>query len=522
MTSVPTSAPHAEPGVPAGTTLSRRTASVAGLLVAPEAPGGTGVVHLGLGNFHRAHQAVCTALAQRAEPGDWGILGVANRSRRVVDALRAQDHLYSVLQIAPEGSAVSVPGVHTGTLVAADDPSAVVAALAEPATRVVTLTVTEHGYRISPRTGRLDLDADDVAHDLSAAGARAPVTTIGQVARALERRARGHGAPVTVVSCDNLQSNGTTTRGLVLDFLAASGAEQDVLDWVAMSAAFPNSMVDRIVPATTGRYADEVRRTTGLVDAAPVPAEPFSMWVLEDRFAAGRPAWQHGGAVFSDEVEAYELVKLRLLNGTHSLIAYLGALDGRATIPDARAQEFVERAARAVIAGEYLPSITLPHGFDAGGYVEQLFGRWSNSALGHRTSQVGSDGSVKLPQRVPAPAVQMLAAGRMPHHLALTVAAWLCCVAPVAGFDPGPHAAAMADPARERLAELSRTSQGIDGLVTAVLLRDRLLGDELAAHPEFAARVAELIHVLTTHGPAAAATEATHAVGGTGAPVTGR
>ncbi|WP_129787114.1 mannitol dehydrogenase family protein [Promicromonospora panici] len=510
MTPVPTSVPAPTPisgtGVPAGTTLSR-SAPVAGLLVTPEAPGGTGIVHLGLGNFHRAHQAVYTALAQSAEPGDWGILGVASRSRRVVDALRAQDHLYSVLRIAPEGSGVSVPGVHTGTLVAGEDPAAVVAALAEPATRVVTLTVTEHGYRISRRTGRLDLDADDIAHDLSARGARAPVTTIGQVARALERRALGHGAPVTVLSCDNLQSNGTTTRDLVLEFLAASGAGQDVLDWASTSVTFPNSMVDRIVPATTGRYADEVRRTTGLVDAAPVAAEPFSMWVLEDRFAAGRPAWQHGGAVFSAEVEAYELVKLRLLNGTHSLIAYLGALDGRATIPEARAQGFVERAARSVIADEYLPSIALPRGFDAEAYVEQLFGRWSNSALGHRTSQVGSDGSMKLPQRVPAPALRMLADGEMPHHLALTVAAWLCCVAPVDGFDPGPHAAAMTDPARERLAELARTAPGIEAFVTAVLAHDRLLGDELAAHSEFAARVADLARTLTTHGPATATRE---------------
>lgn len=493
-------------GISPGIALDR-SAPVAGLLVAPEAPGGTGIVHLGLGNFHRAHQAVYTAVAQRAEPGDWGILGVANRSRRVVDALRAQDHLYSVLEIAPEGSAVSVPGVHAGTLVAAEDPAAVVAALAAPATRVVTLTVTEHGYRIAPRTGRLDLDADDVAHDLSARGARAPVTTVGQVARALERRALGHGAPVTVLSCDNLQSNGTTTRALVLDFLAAAGAEHDVLDWVSASVTFPNSMVDRIVPATTGRYADDVRRATGLLDAAPVPAEPFSMWVLEDRFAAGRPAWQHGGAVFSDEVEAYELVKLRLLNGTHSLIAYLGALDGRATIPESRAQEPVERAARAAITDEYLPSIALPRGFDADAYVEQLFGRWSNSALGHRTSQVGSDGSVKLPQRVPAPAVRMLAAGRMPHHLALTVAAWLCCVAPPDGFDPGPHAAAMTDPARDRLAELARIAPGTEAFVSAVLVRERMLGDELAAHPEFAARVAELLRILATDGPSTATRE---------------
>lgn len=486
-----------------------RDLPLADLLVAPGAPAGTGIVHLGLGNFHRAHQAVYTARALRAEPGDWGILGVANRSRRVVDAMRAQDHLYSVLEVAPSGRSVSVPGVHTGTLVAAEDPAAVVEALAAPTTHVVTLTVTEHGYRVAPGTGRLDLDADDVRHDLAAGGA--PVTTVGQVARALERRALGHGEPVTVLSCDNLQSNGSTTRALVLDFLEAAGADGDVLDWVGSSVSFPNSMVDRIVPATTGGTAEDVRRLTGLVDGAPVPAEQFTMWVLEDRFTAGRPAWEHGGAVFSDEVEAYELVKLRLLNGTHSLIAYLGALDGRETIPDARAQEFVERAARAVIAGEYLPSIALPRGFDPDGYVDQLFDRWSNAALGHRTSQVGSDGSVKLPQRVPEPALRLLRQGTVPEHLALTVAAWLCCVAPIDGFDPGPQAAAMSEPARERVAELARTTRGTDGLVEAVLAPGGLLGDELAARPEFVARVAEQVRTVVAHGVRAAAQAAAEA-----------
>ncbi|MBN0038582.1 mannitol dehydrogenase family protein [Cellulosimicrobium cellulans] len=488
-----------------------RDAPLADLLVAPAEPSATGIVHLGLGNFHRAHQAVYTAIAQRAEPGDWGVLGVANRSRHVVDAMRAQDHLYSVLQIAPGRSTVSVPGVHTGTLVAADDPEAVVAAAAAATTRIVSMTVTEHGYHVVPGTGRLDLDAADVRHDLGVGAA--PVTTVGQLARALERRALGHGEPVTVLSCDNLQSNGSTTRALVLDFLAASGADQDVLDWVADRARFPNSMVDRIVPATTDRYADEVRRVTGLADAAPVPAEPFTMWVLEDDFAAGRPAWERGGAVFSPEVEAYELVKLRLLNGTHSLLAYLGALDGRATIPDARAQEFVERAARAVIADEYLPSITLPRGFDVDAYVAQLFDRWSNSALGHRTSQVGSDGSVKLPQRVPVPAVRALREGRVPEHLALTVAAWLCCVAPIDGFEPGPHAAAMTDPARARLAELARTTRSTDALVDAVLGRGGLLGDEIAAHPAFAQRVAAHVRTIVAHGVRAAAAGAARAAG---------
>ena len=210
-------------------------------------------------------------------------------------------------------------------------------------------------------------------------------------------------------------------------------------------------MVDRIVPATTDAYRAAAAAHLGATDAIPVPAEPFTMWVLEDRFAAGRPAWEHGGALFTDDVEPYELLKLRLLNGTHSLIAYLGALDGHATIAGACAQPFVADAARRVLFDEYLPSVTVPADVDLDGYVAQLFERWSNTALGHRTQQVGSDGSVKLGQRVPEPALLQLRAGRLPHHLALTVAAYLCCLAPPPGFDPGPHAAAMADPARAGL-----------------------------------------------------------------------
>ena len=234
------------------------------------------------------------------------------------------------------------------------------------------------------------------------------------------------------------------------------------------------------------------------------------MWVLEDRFAAGRPAWEHGGAIFTADVEPYELLKLRLLNGTHSLIAYLGALDGHATIPEASAQPFVADAARRVLYDEYLPSVTVPADIDLDAYVAQLFERWSNTALGHRTQQVGSDGSVKLGQRVPDPALLHLRAGRVPHHLALTVAAYLCCLAPAAGFDPGPHAAAMADPARAGLVGARHRSRSTAEFAAAVL-DDGLLGRDLAAHPAFTARVAELIDVITAHGPITAATEAARA-----------
>lgn len=457
-------------------------------------PSHTGIVHLGLGNFHRAHQAVYTAQAG----GDWGSLGVASRSATVAGALNAQDGLYSVLELSPEGASISVPDVHTGAIVAAQDPAAVVTAIAAEDTRIVSLTVTEHGYCMDPSTHRLALDHSGIVADLNN---KTPITVIGQLARALELRAATHGRPITVLNCDNMQSNGTQTRALIHQFLSATNSP--AIDWVSHHVSFPNSMVDRIVPATTDAYRATAYELLGVHDRITVPAEPFSMWVMEDRFAAGRPAWEQAGAVFTDDVEAYELIKLRLLNGTHSLIAYLGALDGRATIPEARAQDFIEYAARAVLEDEYLPSITLPEGFDVEEYVESLFQRWSNVALGHRTQQVGTDGSVKLPQRVPSPALRLLDRGVMPQHLALTIAAWLCCVVPMPGFDPGPHAHAMVDPARERLSTLTGSTQERIRLAC-----EQVFPTELAQSNEFVQRVAEYVAVIITDGVRAAAREA--------------
>jgi fructuronate reductase len=235
------------------------------------------------------------------------------------------------------------------------------------------------------------------------------------------------------------------------------------------------------------------------------------MWVLEDHFAAGRPAWDRAGAIMSDEVEAYELVKLRLLNGSHSLIAYLGLLDGRPTIADAWAQDFVRDAVRACIANEYLPSISLPRGFDLDAYVDSLSHRWANAALGHRTSQVGTDGSVKLLQRIPAPAQMALREGRVPHLLALTVAGWIATVAPPPGFDPGQYAAEVREPARARLAEVTRGASGAREHATMVL-HNGFLPDELTAHAAFTDRVADLVATIARSGIRAAAREATQAV----------
>ena len=485
-----------------------RHATPDGALLGASAGGATGIVHLGLGNFHRAHGAVYTAHALAAEPGEWGVYGFANRSHDVVSAMHIQDGCYSVLELSDQGRRAGVVDVHRNLGVLADDPEAFVAAVADPAHHILTLTVSEVGYCRSARTGTLDVELDDVRSDI--AGPTQPRSTIGLIARGLAVRAAS-GAPITVLSCDNLQSNGATTRAVLTEFLHASAASGDVLSFVDNHVAFPNSMVDRIVPASTAQTVADVAELIGVDDRCPVPAEDFTMWVLEDHFAAGRPAWDRAGAVMSDDVEAYELVKLRLLNGSHSLIAYLGLLDGRPTIADAWTQGFVRDAVRTCIANEYLPSITLPRGFDLEVYLDSLSHRWANSPLGHRTSQVGTDGSVKLLQRIPEPAQMALRDGRVPHLLALTVAGWIATVAPPPGFDPGPLAAEVREPARDRLVEVTRGASGAREHATMVL-HNGFLPDELTAHTAFTDRVADLVTTIARSGVRAAAHEATQAV----------
>jgi len=467
-----------------------------------------GIVHLGLGNFHRAHQAVYTDAAVSAHGGDWGIIGVASRSTTIPDALHAQDMLYTVVEISPEGSAFSVPQVHTDAFTAAADPSRVPRAIGDAATRIVSLTVTENGYNYTPATGTLDLQDPAIQHDLT--NPDTPQTPIGQIVRGLQQRSRTHAEPITILSCDNLADNGHHTQRLVREFASLLPAAEaaETLAFLQARTSFPSSMVDRIVPATTGHYRSLVAEQRGYSDRIPVPAEPFTMWIVEDNFIAGRPAWEAGGAVFSDEVASYEQLKVRLLNGTHSLIAYLGALTGAVTIPDSVSNPDIELAARSVLRNEYLPSVSVPYGVDVDAYEEQLFSRWRNTALGHRTSQVGSDGSVKLRQRIPLPALQMLDDGRMPQLLALTTAAYLACIAPLPGFDPGAQAHAMEDPARGLLAGLAAGSRSGADLAAKALCDHHLLGEDLSERDGFIARTGEFIDIIHTAGPLAAIAEA--------------
>lgn len=484
--------------------LNRRNAPMARLIGA-SAPDTTGIVHLGIGQFHRAHAAVNTALAMAAHGGDWGIVGVANRSGRITCPMADQDFLYSVLQLSPEGVDVQLVDVHRKLLVSKEQPCEVLDQIANPQHKIVTLTITEKGYHKDSATGKLIADAPAIAQGL--AGAETAEAPLAQLAWGLAKRAGQSGAPVTVLSCDNMQSAGTTTYQMVTQFLQAAGVEDRVLTWIDQNVSFPNAMVDRIVPGTDDSTKSQVAEILGLRDEVPVPAEEFTMWVIEDHFKAGRPAWEAAGAIFSDEVERYELVKLRLLNGSHSLISYLGALADAPTIPSSRGHSFVADCVRAAIYNEYLPSIDLPTGFDPDHYVDQLFHRWNNHALGDKCARVGSDGSAKLVQRIVEPALRLLDLGEMPHQMALTAASWIACVAPPAGFDPGDIAAQMDEPCQAQLQKVTGNASSTFDHVNAIMTGG-FFPASLGERTEFTRRVAELLDVITAHGVGSACTEA--------------
>ncbi|MGF0115503.1 mannitol dehydrogenase family protein [Promicromonospora sp. Marseille-Q5078] len=417
----------------------RRTALPA-QLDAPASPDQVGIVHLGIGAFHRAHQAVFTELAARAT-GDrrWGILGVTQRSASVRDQLRPQGGVYSVLTAGTHESRLDLVGSVLDVAWPAEETARVLDAIAAPTTHVVTLTVTEKGYARGADGGldveRVRPDLDALAADQAVApGAEAvPGTTaVGLLVRGLAARWRaaeesGERRPVTVLTCDNMVDNGRVLERLVGEAVDAAlpGAVGDGLRaWLAADVAFPCSMVDRIVPATTPAQRDAVERELGARDEGLVVGEPFRQWVIEDRFAGPRPAWEEAGATLTEDVAPWEQAKLRMLNGTHSLLAYAGRLAGHTTLAEAVTDPALHERARAFMVDDAVPTLTAPDGADLRAYGESLLERFANPATGHTTLQVSMDGTQKIPIRWGGIVADRLAAGAVPAGAAFGLAAW--------------------------------------------------------------------------------------------------
>lgn len=450
-----------------------------------------GILHLGLGAFHRAHQALYTEEAIAAAGGDWGILGVAPRSREILDRLVGQDRLYSVVTISGEGSFPRVVGSFAELRHAASDPLGVVARLADPAIRVVTLTVTEKAYLLDPG-GRLLVD-DPLRAELT--GTADPMSIPGLLVRGLLARQRAGAGPIAIVSCDNLQANGVRLRRAVEQAFEVAGAQLDE------NVTFPSTMVDRIVPATTDHVRELALAGLGVIDQVPVVGEPFIQWVIEDHFPGGRPAWDLAGAIMTSDVAPWEALKLRILNASHSATAYLGALAGKRTVDEAIALPGLRPLLDRFIADEVVPTLTPPDGQCPIEYGQIALERFTNPAIGHTTIQIAMDGSQKLPYRLLGTIADQRAAGGLPRLAALVLAAWM-------RFARGLADDGMALPLNDPLAGVIRAAVEAApdtpaGLANALFGLREIFDAELADDQPLRALVVEWLTALDRYGAAA-------------------
>ena len=383
-----------------------------------------GIAHLSVGNFHRAHQAVyldrCLALGGHDE---WGLLGVGimdlPSEQAKAKALQGQKGLYSLTDYPPEGApSVSIIGSIVEYLHAPDDPEAALKRLSDPAIRIVTLTVTEGGYNTDEK-GRFKLKEPGIAHDLASA---TPKTTFGFITEALRRRRAAGTAPFTVLSCDNLRNNGGVVKNALLSFARAK--DPDLATWIEANVTFPSCMVDRITPAVGPADAARLNRESGLDDAAPIFAEDFIQWVVEDHFCNGRPALEKVGVQFTDDVDPYEQVKLRMLNASHNMLAFPGILMGHRIVHLAMQDTNVSDLLDQFLAQDAGPLLDAPPSMSTVEYGDMLLKRYRNRAIGDQLLRIASDGASKLPVFVQDTAKALIAQGKDHRRIAFLLAAF--------------------------------------------------------------------------------------------------
>jgi mannitol 2-dehydrogenase len=384
----------------------------------------TGVVHFGVGGFHRAHQAMYhDRLMNRGEALDWGIcgVGVMPGDRRMQEALEEQDALYTLVVKHGDGTyEPRVIGAIAEYLFAPDDPEAVIEKMAAEATRIVSLTVTEGGYNIHAVTGAFDAGNPDVRHDLEPGAA--PRTTFGLITEALRRRRERGLAPFTVMSCDNLEGNGRLSREVFTAFARLRDAE--LAEWIEREVRFPNSMVDRITPVTTDDDRAELRGRFGIDDKWPVVCEPYTQWVLEDAFSLGRPPYEDAGVQVVEDVEPYELMKLRLLNGSHQALGYFGYLAGYRLVHEAAQDPLFRAFLGGYMAEEAAPTLAPVPGVDLDEYQRTLIERFSNPEIRDTVARLCAESSDRIPKWLLPVVRRQLETGGEMRRSAAVVASW--------------------------------------------------------------------------------------------------
>lgn len=452
------------------------------------------IVHLGFGAFHRAHQAVYADILANEHGSDWGYceVNLIGGEQQIAD-LKQQDNLYSVAEMSADAWHCRVVGVVKDAIHAqVDGLEAVFTAMTQPEVAIVSLTVTEKGYCHTPATGTILLDHPLIAHDL--ANPQQPKSAPGVIVEALARR-KAAGLPAfSVMSCDNMPENGHVTRNVITAY--AQAIDPELAAWIETHVTFPSTMVDRIVPAATAETLEQVAKATGVVDPVAIACEPFRQWVIEDNFVAGRPEWEKAGAELVKDVLPYEEMKLRMLNGSHSFLAYLGYLAGYQHISECMLDENYRRTAHALMLQEQAPTLKV-QGVDLAKYADSLIARYTNPALRHRTWQIAMDGSQKLPQRWLDSIRWHLANGSKFDLLALGVAGWMRYVG---GVDEQGNPIEVSDPLLSAIEQAVSASQEGETRVKALLGLKTIFGEDLPANDKFVAQVTESYLALRENG----------------------
>ncbi|HEY5811940.1 MAG TPA: mannitol dehydrogenase family protein [Terrimicrobiaceae bacterium] len=454
---------------------------------------GQAIMHVGVGGFHRAHQALYTDdLLNQGEDPRWGYCGVGllKHDSRLRDVMRAQDCLYTLVERSLAGDSARIIGSIVNFAFGPDDPQKVIEQMASPETSIVSLTITEGGYYIDQATGELDAKHPDLQHDL--AHPHEPSCSFGFLLEAFDRRRLRGLAPFTLMSCDNIQSNGEVAKKMLMAF--AELRDSALRNWLEQNCLFPNSMVDRITPATTDEHRTLVREKFGIDDGWPVMTESFKQWVIEDHFVQGRPKWEQVGAQMTTDVLPYEKMKLRLLNASHQALCYIGMLLGYQLVHETMEDADIRKLVEKMMDEDVTPILSAVPGVDLGEYKKTLIERFANSAIRDQLSRIGIYGSSGIPKFVLPSIIEQLARGGPTKLLSFTIAAWFRYLN---GLDEKGKEMPMLDPMASKLRERAKAA-GKDA--RQLLGMREVFSEELAASPPFVQQVTDTLNSFYAEG----------------------
>ena len=452
------------------------------------------IVHIGFGAFHRAHQALYTDEMLEKTGTDWGICEINLFSHELIKQLRAQDHCYLVAEKGAEKTTVKmIAAIKESCHPHLDGIQTVLDKMAEKQVAIVSLTITEKGYCVDHATGQLDRKHSLIQHDL--AHPSTPQSAIGYIVEALRlRRERGINA-FTVMSCDNVQENGHIAKAAVLGF--ANLLDKGLAQWIESNVTFPCTMVDRIVPAASSETLNEIAELAGVYDPCAIACEPFRQWVIEDDFVQGRPDWDVAGAEFVEDVVPFEEMKLRMLNGSHSFLAYLGYLGGYAHISDTMTNPDYRKAAFDMMIKAQAVTLNMPEGTDLEAYAHSLIERFSNPGLKHQTWQIATDGSQKIPQRMGSSLRFHLKNGSDYRWLTLGIAGWMRYVG---GVDEQGNKIEVRDPLAATFATINAKYQYNEDKVRALLSIETVFDKDLLENSGFVNNLIDTYQLITIKG----------------------